>query len=92
MSCPHCCNHAYAKPARRGPGVIGMLVKVLLVYIALVFTGGTLINTGHPVAVEAGRLIQTVTMVDPAIRWTQNHGWTHLAGGLQIVAGGVRFS
>ena len=92
MACPYCCNQTPAAPARRGSGVLGTLFKVLLVYIALVFTGGTLINTGHPVAVEAGRLIQTVTMVDPAIRWTQSHGWTKVATGLQLVAGGVRIS
>ena len=90
MACPHCCN--YAPPARRSPGVISTLFKVLLVYVGLVFAGGTLINTGHPVAAESGRLIHTITFVDPAIRWTQSHGWTHLAGGLQLVAGGARFS
>jgi hypothetical protein len=92
MACPYCCNNAPAAAPRRGSGFLGTILKVLLVYVALVFTGGTLIKTGHPVAVETGRLIQTVTMIDPAIRWTQNHGWSHVASGLQIVAGGVRVS
>ena len=96
-TCPYC-NSRFASPvcctrsSRRGGGLISGLFKTVLLYVGLVFASGTLINTGHPVAVESGRLIQTVTFVEPAIRWTQSHGYGLLAHGLQSVASGYRFS
>lgn len=93
--CPYC-NSRFASSSccsrRHGGGLISGLFKLVLLWVGLVFAGGTLINTGHPVAVESGRLIQTVTFVDPAIRWTQSHGYGAVAYGLQAVAGGMRFS
>jgi hypothetical protein len=71
---------------------VSTLFKLVLVYAALVFTAGTLINTRHPVAVEAGRLIQTITFIDPAINWTQTHGYGSVAHGLAMIAHGVEFS
>src|SRR5262245_55058096 len=50
--CPCCGNQTVEK---RRSGVIGTAFKLLLLYVVLVFASGTLINTGHPVAVEAGR-------------------------------------
>ena len=87
-ACP-CCS-APVRP-RRG-GLFSGLFKLMLVYVALVFAAGTLINTRHPVAVEAGRLIQTVTFIEPAIDWTQTHGYEHVAYGLSMLAHGVEFS
>ena len=58
----------------------------------MVFAGGTLINTRHPVAAEAGRLIQTVTFIQPAINWTHNHGYPGAAYGLSVLAHGIEFS
>ncbi len=68
---------------------LSFLFRVLLLYVALVVTGGTLINTGHPVATEAGRLIQQFTFVDPAIAWADAKGLGGLAGGLRMMAGGI---
>jgi hypothetical protein len=62
------------------------------VYVALVFGAGTLINTRHPVAVEAGRLIQTVTFINPAIAWTHSHGYHSASYGLSVLAQGMEFS
>jgi hypothetical protein len=64
----------------------------VLLYVGLIFTGGTLIHTGHPVAVETGRLIHTVTFVEPAIKWANSRGFAPLAYGLRTVADGMRFS
>ena len=68
------------------------MFRLLLVYVGLIFAGGTLINTGHPVAMETGRLIHTITFVEPAIHWTQSHGWYPVSMGIETVARGVRFS
>ena len=69
-----------------------LFVGVWLLYVGLVFAGGTLINTGHPVAVESGRLIHTVTFIEPATNWLQSHGYGAIAYGMNAVAGGMRFS
>ena len=61
----------------------------VFVYVLLVFGGGTLINTGHPVAVEAGKLIHTVTLVDPTIYWAHEKGLDTIAGGLRTLSDGV---
>ena len=68
---------------------ISFVVQLLVIYIVLVAGGGTLINTKNPVAVEAGKLLQTVTLVHPAINWARHQGFDGLAGGLGVVAGGV---
>ena len=99
-TCPPCpCCHARlasntcgSTSKRAGGGLISWLFQAMLIYVGLVFTGGTLINTGHPVAVETGRLLHTVTLVEPAIHWTQSHGYGIATYGLQAIAGGMRFS
>ena len=87
-SCPHC----HAPVSHRGGGLFSTLFKVALLYVGMVFTAGTLIKTGHPVAVEAGRLMHTVTFIDPAIRWTAGNGFGVVSHGLQVLADGARFS
>ena len=90
--CECCCNRENDQPRprnRRGFRPIRTILHVLLLYGLLVFGGGTLINTGHPVAVETGRLIHTVTFVEPSIYWAQSSGHDALAGGLRILAHGV---
>lgn len=91
MSC--CCNHVHqsTSPKRRA-GVFSTLFKLALIYIVLVFSAGTLINTGHPVAVETGKLIQVVTFINPAISWADAQGWDHFAYGLRVLSNGVSFS
>jgi len=76
--------------ARRGFRPIAFLFNIVLAWAVLVLGGGTLINTGHPVAAEAGRLIQTVTFVEPAINWADGHDMQPLAKGLRVLQGGVR--
>lgn len=86
--CPHCQCPVEA-PKRRG-GLIRTLFSIVLLYVTLVFGSGTLIQTGHPVAVEAGRLVQVVTFVQPTIRWAENAGHPVVAGGLARLSTGVR--
>jgi hypothetical protein len=88
MTCTEGCQQI--KKQRRS-GVLKILVHVLFVYVLLVFGGGTLIQTGHPVAVEAGELIHTVTLVDPMIHWAHDKGLDTIAGGLQTLSDGVDF-
>lgn len=84
--CGACCS----SPQRRtGFRPLAFLFNLLLVWVLLVAGGGTLINTGHPVAVEAGHLIQTVTLVDPAIAWVDNHGLDGLSHGLRVLSHGI---
>jgi hypothetical protein len=82
-----CCVHQ-ARP-NGGFKPISFLFRVALLYAALVVTGGTLMNTGHPVAAEAGGLIRQLTFVDPAISWADAKGLAGLAGGLRLMAGGI---
>ena len=90
MNC--CCHHDHCgddgRPRRTG-GFFRTLFSVLLLYATLVFGGGTLINTGHPVAVEAGRLMQLVTFVEPTIGWASHRGYKPLATGLRRLAAGA---
>jgi hypothetical protein len=55
----------------------------------LVVTGGTLMNTGHPVAMEAGHLLHVVTLIDPAIYWADMQGVEPVAHGLRFISHGV---
>ncbi len=85
MSHCACCGES----ASRGFRPFALLFNVLLAYVLLVVGGGTLINTGNPVAVETGKLLHVVTFVDPAISWTYAHGLEPLAQGLQFLANGI---
>ena len=85
-SCACCANQPVS---RSGFRPVSLLFQMVLLYAALVAAGGTLINTGNPVAVETGKLIQAATFVDPAIAWADARGFQGLAGGLRILAGGI---
>lgn len=97
MSYANCCEHRHhanhpcctLHVRRRGDGLFATLFKLMILYVVLVFGAGTLINTGHPVAVEAGQLIHLLTFVDPLIQWTGSNGWDQLAGGLRMLANGA---
>ena len=84
----HCCCCQTASSGRRF-SVLGLLFKTLLVYCVLVFGGGTLINTGNSVAVETGKLMQTVTLVETTINWADTHGHERLAHALRRLAHGA---
>lgn len=95
MSCHHRCSNQECvncqKPRRRG-SFLGFVAQTLFLYAVAVFLGGTLINTGHPVAVETGRLIHTVTLVGPASHWSAEHGLKPVSYALDFLSNGVDFS
>ena len=66
-----------------------MLLNFVLAYILVVGGGGTLINTGHPVAVEAGKMMQTVTFVQPTIHWAESSNHRAAAHGLRVLSNGL---
>ena len=91
--CCHCCGEPNQqtideKPPKRFRPV-AMLLNFVLAYILLVGGGGTLINTGHPVAVEAGRMVQTITFVKPTIHWAENSNHRGIAHGLRVLSNGL---
>ena len=51
--CP--CAGCVPEPQRRSFRPLGFLVNLALLYVLMVMGSGTLINTGHPVAMEACR-------------------------------------
>lgn len=87
--CP--CNCRSESTTSTGPRFrpVALLFQLLVAWVVLVLAGGTLKNAGHPVAVETGRLIQTVTFVEPAIDWAQQRGFDSVASGLRAVARGI---
>ena len=68
---------------------LSLLFNITLSWLVLVIGGGTLIRTGHPVAIETGRIIQTVTFIQPTIRWAHHRGIDPLAHGLTMAASGL---
>ena len=93
MSCERCSpyeNTHADQPRRRS--FLGVVTQLLIAYALTVFISGTLIHTGHPVAVETGRLIQTVTFVEPAQNWSAEHGLKPVSYALNFLSQGVDFS
>jgi hypothetical protein len=86
------CGCCPPRERRRRFRPISLLLNLAFAWLLLVVTGGTLMNTGHPVAVEAGRLIHVVTLVDPAIMWVDNRGAEPLATGLRVISHGIPIS
>ncbi len=86
--CP-CCQEQPPTTRRRRFRPIAVLLNLVLAYALLIVGGGTLINTGHPVAVEVGRIMQLVTLVEPTIHWAQTNDHDTMAGGLTVLANGV---
>ena len=87
--CCQCCQEQPTAAPRRRFRPIAVLLNLVLAYALLVVGGGTLINTGHPVAVETGKLMQLVTLVQPTIHWAKANDHYKVAGGLTVLAGGV---
>ena len=90
--CCHCCGEPNQQPAekpRKRFRPIAMLLNFVLAYILLVGGGGTLINTGHPVAVEAGKMVQTITFVQPTIHWAETNDHRGVAHGLRVLSNGL---
>jgi hypothetical protein len=83
---PDCC--ICSKPRRR-PGLVGLVFNLALLYVMLVVGGGTLINTGHPVASEVGKLMHVVACVDPVIDWADSRDYDVLAAGLDTLSDGL---
>jgi hypothetical protein len=68
---------------------LALLFNLALAWLLVVVAGGTLINTGHPVAVEAGQLLHVVTLVEPAISWADAQGVEFAAHGLRFLSDGI---
>lgn len=85
--CPVCAQAVAESPRRSGP--LGWLLKGIMLYIVLVVVAGTLINTGHPVAAEVGRILQTIMFVEPSIGWAESQGFSPLAQGLRMLSSGL---
>ena len=88
MCACECCQGERSTTRRRFRP-LALAVQALVVYLLLVLTGGTLGRIPHPVASETGKLIQTVTFVQPTIHWMDDRGLEKIAGGLRLVAGGL---
>ncbi len=90
MSQCSCCG--YDEPNKRRFRPIALMFNFAIAWLVLVVGGGTLINTGHPVATEAGRLIQTVTLVEPATIWADAQGYRPVAISLRVLSHGFPVS
>ncbi len=88
MSCCQCCHATLRRPL----GALTWVFNALLIYVLLVFGGGTLINTGNPIAVEVGQMLHLVTFVDPAIYWAASHGYEPLANAIRVLSDGIPFA
>ena len=86
--CQCACCGSHETP-RRGFRPVALLFNMAIAWLVLVVGGGTLINTGHPVASEAGRLIQTITFVEPATCWADSRGLGPMADGLRLLSHGI---
>ena len=76
-------------PERRRFSILGLTFKIALAYLVLVFGGGTLVQTGNPMAVEVGRFMHTVTLINPTIQWADKNGYKAMAKGLRGLSEGV---
>ena len=85
MSNCSCCDHPEPRKRFRP---LALLFNATLLYVGLLVAGGTLVNTGHPVATEAGHWLQLITFVEPTIHWAQASGFDHMASGLRFLSAG----
>ena len=86
MSHCGCCEHP-DPPKRFRP--LALLFNAILLYVVLLVGGGTLVNSGHPVAAEAGHWLQMITFVEPTIHWADTSGFDHVASGLRVLSAGI---
>lgn len=84
-----CCHCQESTARSRRPGLFKTAFVLLIIYAATVFTGGTLINTGHPIAVELGHILQLVTFVEPLTHWAYGAGIEPVGNVLSFLSGGA---
>ncbi|MHC4427830.1 MAG: hypothetical protein ACYS0D_04405 [Planctomycetota bacterium] len=84
-----CCGEQTAPKHKKRFGPLALLFNLAIAWLVLVVGGGTLIRTGHPVAIETGRIIHTVTFVEPTIHWADGRGMYPVANGLRLVSAGL---
>jgi hypothetical protein len=82
-------NPTTHSPEKRRFSILGLFFKIALAYLVLVFGGGTLVQTGNPTAVEVGRFMHMVTLVNPTISWADANGYKAVAKGLRGLSEGV---
>jgi hypothetical protein len=86
--CP--CYSCQNPPRRSLAGrVVGLVATLAFTYVGLLLLSGTLINTGNPLAIEIGELVQVVTFVEPAIHWAQSSDLDTIANGLRLLSSGL---
>jgi len=85
-----CHDDGNDRPRRRPvAGIVRLLLNVAILWVVLVFGGGTLQQVGHPIAQEVGRIMHVVTFIEPTIYWADGSGHEHLSRGLQVLAHGI---
>lgn len=93
FNCCHCCGEPdqqqTAEKPRKRFRPIAMIINLVIAYVLLVGGAGTLINTGHPVAVEVGKMVQTFTFVKPTIHWAESSNHHRAAQGLKVLSNGL---
>jgi hypothetical protein len=86
-----CPCYSCQNPPRRS--IVGRLFSfvatIALLYAGSLLVSGTLINTGHPLAIEIGELIQVVTFIEPTIYWADSNDMETVANGLRMLADGL---
>ncbi len=88
---PHVVTHRpHTLPRSRCACALLVLAQVAILYVGAVFAGGRLIASRHPTAQRVGVALHTITMINPAIRWSDTHGHDTLTRTLLALADAPR--
>ena len=80
-----------ALPVRPADGALwlSLALKTAVIYVGVVFAGGTLVHSGHDGAQRIGVALHRVTMINPLIRWADAHDHDGMLHVLLTIADGV---